>query len=151
MSVRILPFYLSDSCDASICLPNVKNSFSLWYLSILLKIWSRMLCALLPPAALLASPVFMESRLVTHLGVWGSSYWPYSRHPITFLSVRPQTSLGLALLFSSGHQSSGLITRTSWLWPMCHVSPFVWMPSTASTNSTESLLFFRAHFKVATL
>lgn len=71
------------------------------------------------------------------------SYWPYSRHLITFLSVAPQTRLDLALLFSSGRRSQW--THHSYLLAIAHVALFVWMPSTASANSVK------AHFKVATL
>lgn len=77
------------------------------------------------------------------------SYWPYSRHLITFLFILPKISLDLALLFSSGHWSQW--AHHSYFLAMACVSPFVWMPSTASTNSVESLLFFKAHFKVPTL
>lgn len=86
------------------------HSFSLRHLSVLRKMWSRLLCAFLPPASSLASPILLKSRPITHLGVRGptgtglalgfwSHFFPFPhKHPLTWPCSSPQAVDGKRLI-----------------------------------------------------
>lgn len=115
-------FCLWDSFLMLLSAFQTSHSFSLRHFSVLWKMRSRLLCAFLPPASSLASPILLKSRPITHLGVGGPTgtglalgFWSHfipfpHKHPLTWPCSSPRAIDG-----------NRLITHTSWPLPM-------WLP-----------------------
>lgn len=140
-------FFLWDPFLMLLSAFQTSHSFSLRYLSILWKMWSRLLYAFLPPASSLASPILLKSRSIARLGVWGptgtglavgfwSHFFPFPhKHPLTWPCSSPWAIDGNRLI----HHSH--------LLAIAYMAFFVQMPSTVSTNSVDALLFFNTHLR----